>query len=130
MVAPQSYPAHSRAPLLQQDSDRVILLGHSAGGWLARAYLADTERYAIPTAGDGDVETRGDGARGAEGEDLPLAHVAGLVSLGTPHSGPPVESGVRDMTGGAVAWVDRTWPGAFFKDKGVAYVAVAGRAVR
>lgn len=37
---------------------------------------------------------------------------------------------VKDMTGGALTWVDATWPGACFAGQGVRYVAVAGRAVR
>lgn len=34
------------------------------------------------------------------------------------------------MTGGALTWVNSTWPGAFFAGQGVQYVSVAGRAVR
>lgn len=41
----------------------------------------------------------------------------------------PVQQ-VRDMTGGALRWVNETYPGAFFADAGVHYVCVAGRAVR
>lgn len=50
-------------------SDRVILVGHSAGGWLARAYIADAKYGAL------------DGA--------PNPRVAGLVTLGTPQQPPP-----------------------------------------
>lgn len=42
-----------------------ILIGHSAGGWLARAYLAD-------------------------GSKSNLSTIAGLVTLGTPHCPPGI----------------------------------------
>jgi hypothetical protein len=35
-----------------------------------------------------------------------------------------------DRTGGAQGWVHRTYPGAHFASQGVAYVCVAGIAVR
>lgn len=37
---------------------------------------------------------------------------------------------VKDMTGGALTWVNEMWPGAWFGPQGVKYVCVAGRAVR
>lgn len=37
---------------------------------------------------------------------------------------------VRDMTGGALTWVNATWPGAAFAGQGVRYVCAGGRAVR
>ena len=81
-------------------SERVVLVGHSAGGWLARAFLGD--------------------ARYGGGDDAPHPHVAGLVSLGTPHA--PTPDGVFDVTRGALAWLDERMPGAHFADRGVRYV--------
>lgn len=96
------------AALEQSQASQVDIIGHSAGGWLARAYLAD------PRYGGGGVE------------GPPNPSVRALVTLGTPHSPPPPASGVRDMTGGALGWVNTTYPGAFFLDAGVKYVSVAG----
>lgn len=93
-------------------SSQVVLVGHSAGGWLARAYLADP-KYQV-----------------AGGRAAPNAHVGAVVTLGTPHVPPPPGSGIRDVTGGALTWVDREWPGAFFREQGVRYVCVSGRSVR
>ena len=35
----------------------------------------------------------------------------------------------RDMTGGAQSWVERSYPGAFYKSYGVDYVCVGGKTV-
>lgn len=80
---------------------KVTLVGHSAGGWLARAYLASAPEAA-------------------------RARVSGLVSLGSPHTPPPV--GVTDVTRGALGWLNAGWPGAFFAPE-VRYISVAGRTV-
>ena len=90
------------------DADaRVLLLGHSAGGWLARAAL-----------GDGTPESSL--ARITANED-----VCGLVTLGTPHLPPP--KGTEDSTRGVLRYVDAQYPGAALDC--LAYVTVAGSAV-
>ena len=73
---------------------QVHLVGHSAGGWLGRAFVADP-RYCDSPAQDPGV---------------PHPGVASLVTLGTPHVPPCLATG-RDMTGGALSWVHRHWPG-------------------
>jgi pimeloyl-ACP methyl ester carboxylesterase len=82
---------------------RVTLVGHSAGGWLARAFLGDARYGAAP--------------------GLPNPAVAALVSLGTPHLPPP--AGVFDVTRGALSWLHGRLPGAHFADRGVRCVASA-----
>jgi hypothetical protein len=90
------------------DTDaRVLLVGHSAGGWLARAAL-----------GDGTPESSL--ARINAKED-----VCGLVTLGTPHMPPPEDT--EDSTRGVLRYVDKRYPGAALD--GLAYVTVAGSAV-
>lgn len=81
---------------------RVVLLGHSAGGWLARALMQ------------------------REGRDWVKAMVRGLVTLGSPHLPPPV--GRRDMTQGCLRNLNLAQPGAFHSDL-IFYVTVAGDAV-
>lgn len=73
---------------------QVHLIGHSAGGWLGRAFVADPLYFDSPT-GDMGVPNQG---------------VASLVTLGTPHLPKPATEG-RDMTGGALTWVNLQWPG-------------------
>lgn len=90
---------------------QVDLVGHSAGGWLARAYLAD-EKYGA------GVES-----------NAPNPAVRTLVTLGAPHLAPPKGvPGVFDATRGALDWLNSTYPGAHFRQ--VRYVTVAGNAVR
>lgn len=88
----------------------IILIGHSAGGWLARGILGDGE-----WAGSGTPSC-----------DL----VAGLVTLGAPHL-PPAE-GAADMTRGALRSVDFMFPGAHLcsdTKRRIFYITVAGTAV-
>lgn len=75
---------------------RVVLVCHSAGGWLARALCLD--------------------------EAWALEHVRGIVTLGAPHLGPP--SQVLDQTRGTVTNLNRRSPGAYLRPQ-LFYVTVA-----
>ncbi|KAL2632601.1 hypothetical protein R1flu_004080 [Riccia fluitans] len=78
---------------------KVSLIGHSAGGWLARVYMAE-------------VGT----------EDIGL-----LLTLGTPHLPPPRgDPGVFEQTRELLYHVENTCPGAFHAPD-VKYVCIAGR---
>ena len=89
----------------ERSGARVVLLGHSAGGWLARAALANNE-----WAGDGRTSD---------------SVVRALVTLGSPHLPPPPE--LRDQTFGVLRHVDRAFPGAHLS--GVGYATVASDAI-
>ena len=65
---------------------RVVLIGHSAGGWLGRALCA--------VAGDEWVEK----------------NIRGIVTLGAPHASPP--PGTADQTRGTIPAVNHRVPGA------------------
>ena len=100
----------------------VILVGHSAGGWLGRAILSDGFWMK-----DIDNNDHGNQTRSTE-------LVAGLVSLGSPHY-PPVAN-ASDMTRGAIRHVDFHYPGAFLSGSikkestdRIFYVTVGGAAV-
>lgn len=82
---------------------RVVLIGHSAGGWLARALLA--------VAGD---------AWASE-------HVRGIATLGAPHASPPAT--VPDQTRGTIPNVNRRAPGAYYASNGTFYVTVTSNRV-
>lgn len=98
---------------IKGNSDQpLILIGHSAGGWLARGIL-----------GNGIWEA---GYQRTFTSDL----VIGLITLGAPHL-PPIET-APDMTRGALRYVDASYPGAHLNsetDQSIFYVTVAGTAV-
>ncbi|MEM9542179.1 MAG: lipase [Cyanobacteria bacterium P01_E01_bin.42] len=95
--------------LKECESDRVNLIGHSAGGWIARIYLGDVP-YTVHrdvTATDGVWQIRD--------------RVAALISLGTPHISQ------ERWTRRNLDFVNNNYPGAFYSD--LKYVCVAGKAV-
>lgn len=94
----------------ERKNQPIILIGHSAGGWLARGILGDGT-WASSTTPSCDL-------------------VAGLVTLGSPHLPPSV--GAADMTRGALRYVDASYPGAHLStdvSNSLFYVTVAGTAV-
>lgn len=92
----------------ESNEDRVLVIGHSAGGWLARAGMGD---------GLWCPETN---ARTAE-------RICGLVTVGAIHKA-PVDAGTC-VTRGALRNTDDAYPGAFLKSEGVGYVSVGGDAI-
>lgn len=89
-------------------SEKVNLVGHSAGGWISRIYMGE-KPYVI----HGDV-LEDAGLWGA------FSYVATLVSLGTPHF-----SKYERWTRKNLDFVNDNYPGAFYA--GVRYVCVAGK---
>ena len=92
----------------RRSDQRVLVLAHSAGGWLARAAL-----------GDGEWCPSGGRTSGV---------VCGVVTLGAPHFPPPAGS-PPCATRGALAFCDERRPGALLASEGVVYVTVAGAAI-
>lgn len=93
----------------------AVLIGHSAGGWLARAMMSDGRWRSInPLTGNRPLSS-----------DM----VCGLVTLGTPHQ-PPSEP-YSDPSRGALSHVHEYYPGAYLRDRGkIFYLSVAGNSVR
>ena len=85
------------------DEKNVLLVCHSAGGWLARAAL------------------------GYQVVQNTTSRVCGLVSLGSPHVPPPVDR--MDMTRGALRATHTKFPGTFHNQT-MFYVTVAGDAIQ
>lgn len=86
---------------LTQDGN-VSLIGHSAGGWLARVYM----------------------------EEFGLSNISLLLTLGTPHLPPPKDSrGVFDQTRGLLCYVERHCSKAVYTPQ-LKYVCIAGRYIQ
>lgn len=80
----------------------LSLLGHSAGGWLARVYM----------------------------EEFGLSHISLLLTLGTPHLPPPKgETGVIDQTRGLLSYVEKHCSKAVYTPQ-LKYVCIAGRYIQ
>ena len=89
------------AAVERADGGKVVLMGHSAGGWLARAVMLD--------------------------EEWAEQHVRGLVTLGAPHQPPP--DGFPDMTRGVLRNLKLASPGAPLDGNGIFAMTVAGDAI-
>lgn len=93
---------------IEYQSEKVNLVGHSAGGWIARIYLGE-----IPYDIHGDA--------------IPLewwnksSHISTLVTLGTPHTSE------ERWTKRNLNFVNLHYPGAFYPK--IKYVCVAGKAI-
>jgi len=89
--------------LLGSESDKAVLVAHSAGGILARVYLGGDPPY---------------GGRRYTG----YRRVSHLITLGTPHNVP--EKGRL----APIAEVNELFPGVLYKPRGLRYLCVAGAA--
>ena len=95
--------------LKQHNASEINLIGHSAGGWIARIYMGE-KPYDI----HGDVSA-------SEGVWKARDYVNTLVTLGTPHISQ------ERWTKRNLDFVTDNYPGAFYPD--INYVCVAGKAV-
>ena len=93
----------------QYQVDRINLIGHSAGGWLARIYLGEKPYHVHGTLPDKIYTWSAHHA------------VSHLITLGTPHVSQ------ERWTRKNLDFVNQTYPAAFHPN--VRYVCVAGRAV-
>ncbi len=99
--------------------EKVIIMGHSAGGWLARAAMGDGTCF--PGTNDDDDD---------EEETLTVRacdRIQCLVTLGAVHKPPKVEGSC--VTRGALSYTDETYPGAFLQKDGISYISVGGNAI-
>jgi len=91
--------------LAENPETEFLLLGHSIGGWIARAWLSEWAQK--------DVKSR----------------VKKLVTLGSPHNPPRADSSASavDQTRGLLKYINENYPGNF--EKNVQYVSVIGSGV-
>ena len=105
--------------LCPNENDRVVLVGHSAGGWLGRAALGYcTSSSSSPSStADQDTDTK----------TFSLDRVLGLVTLGTPHLPPPPP--VQDVTRGALRLTHETFPNDYHAPH-LFYITVMGETIQ
>ncbi|KAK7409743.1 hypothetical protein VNO78_00023 [Psophocarpus tetragonolobus] len=85
-----------------KDKDKeVSLIGHSAGGWLARLYM----------------------------QEYGVSHVSLLLTLGTPHLPPPPAPGVIDQTRGLLHYVQQNCSNPVYTPQ-LKYVCIASRYIK
>jgi pimeloyl-ACP methyl ester carboxylesterase len=94
-----------RAAARQSASSKVTLIGHSAGGVLARLYLSPHPFLGWSFKG--------------------IDYVKQLITLGSPH----YNRGGRTRGGPMARWIESRYPGAYFSPQ-VQFIAVAGRIQR
>ena len=92
----------------QSGGEKVLLLAHSAGGWLARAAMADGTWCEVNRIQTSD-------------------RVRCLVTMGAIHKEPTDAS--TCVTRGALKNTNDMYPGAFLKDTGIGYVSIGGAAI-
>ena len=89
--------------LLESDSEKAVLVGHSAGGLACRVYIGGDPPY---------------GGRRYSG----YRRVSHLITLGTPHVV------AEDRSLGPIARINELFPGALHEPTGLRYLSVAGGA--
>ena len=107
----------------ESNRDQVDLIGHSAGGWLARAFVGDAlymKSNLMPESSLADHLTVAPGLGLGTFPRSAHQRVRRLVTLGTPHLGP---SSGRDMTGGTLTWLNAQWPGIWQYPTGITHKA-------
>ncbi len=98
------------AALVDNSSQQINLIGHSAGGWISRIYLGE-----IPYTIYGDVTANSVGLWNAR------AKIATLITLGTP------QISCEKLTKKNLDFVNDNYPGAFYPE--VRYICVSGKSI-
>ena len=101
--------ATAQQAMSEHNCNSINLVGHSAGGWIARIYIGE-EEYNVHSS-----DRQRTAPRPAR------AHVNTLLTLGTPHTSQ------ERWTRKNLDFVNQTYPGAFYDD--INYTCVVGRAV-
>ena len=90
------------------DGYPIVLCGHSAGGWLARALMANGTFYNT--------------------NENTYRYVSALITLGTPNIASSDKK--HDATHGCLSFVDEHFPGTFLKSQGIQYITLGSYSKR
>lgn len=102
---------------------KVLLIGHSAGGWLSRAAMGDGSWSSTELEEIDNKEQRQ-----KPPEIRTSDRIRCLVTLGAPHRPPKDES--LCITRGALKYTDMNYPGSFLREEGISYVSIGSAAIR
>jgi pimeloyl-ACP methyl ester carboxylesterase len=105
----QALDAIAQRVMVDYECNQINLVGHAAGGWIARIYLGDTPYQVYPS------DRQRTGPRPAR------EHVSTLITLGTPHQSQ------QRSTQKNLNFVNQAYPGAFYHD--IRYTCIVGKAV-
>ena len=105
----QALDATAQRAMIDHNSNAINLIGHSAGGWIARIYLGESP-YDVHASDRQRTLPRP--AR---------SHVKTLLTLGTPHRSQ------ERWTQRNLDFVNERYPGAFYHD--VNYTCIAGKSI-
>jgi pimeloyl-ACP methyl ester carboxylesterase len=97
---------------------KVLLIGHSAGGWLGRAAL-----------GDGSWNLGTDASTDIFSQPRASDRVRALITVGAIHRPPAGNAASTCVTRGVLKYLEETYPGAYLASEGIAYVSVGGDAI-
>ena len=100
-------------------NERVLLIGHSAGGWLGRAALGDG------SWGLGDDVADDNAMAQPRASD----RVQALITVGAIHKPPAGGAASTCVTRGVLAYLEERYPGAYLTNEGITYVSVGGDAI-
>ena len=129
--------------IIKETGQKPILIGHSAGGWLARGMMGNgtwqggdrDSTYSInigsSSGGKNTYNTAPTGTDPSTNSDsilLTKDMITGLVTLGTPHYPPTIQK--YDNTRGAIQHVHTNYPGAYLLQKyNIFYISIASKAI-
>ena len=123
--------------IIRETGQKPILIGHSAGGWLARGMMGDgiwqggdiSSTYSSSNTDTYNTEPR-DSTYPSNSDSILLTKdmITGLVTLGTPHYPPIIQK--YDNTRGAIQYVHTNYPGAYLLQKyDIFYISIASKAI-
>lgn len=146
-----------QAYLVGGNQEKVILIGHSAGGWLARAALGDGSWAIISTIITNDDDANISSSISSSNSNTTASssiirasdRIRALITLGAIHKVPAYsQHGEEDdtttkyetysssgggpsscVTRGALAYVNTMYPGPYLSNEGVTYISVGGDAI-